>query len=230
MAASARTLAATSPQRALLVVTAVLGTLLATAVVASWRPHLDRIASPQAVPTRQGHIDTVLAAAAGVPLTCTTTWPTMQPADAAAGRRARCPWLEAWPLLPNDNTTSGVVASFTTFAGRWSHSQSIVLASIYTLLEQTVPPDAIYVVVPSESRGKPGGDAAAELFPPAAAAFLSTIPRVRVLWTWDFGPASKFLTVLLSRQLAPETLLFVCDDDRRLPPTVIETLRDWART
>lgn len=45
----------------------------------------------------------------------------------------------------------------------------------------------------------------------------------------DYGPATKFLAALHSPEVPKDTLLYVCDDDRRIPTRLLEALARWAR-
>lgn len=193
-----------------------------------------------------------LFAAAGVGW-CATTWPGLERADSPAD--AHCPWLSGWPAVPDD-ARSGIDVSLTTFAGRWAASPELLLGALWSLLNQTAPPDAIWVHIPVASRA--GGVTAGGVptghtpFPPSAAALLSSIPRVRVVWTRvDYGPATKFLPYLAHPEVAargaavraavaagggntaplptPLPVVFVCDDDRRYPADLLATLAGWAR-
>lgn len=188
-----------------------------------------------------------LMRAAGVPTDCATTWPGLLKAESPA--EAHCPWLGPWPVGATlDQPKRGISASLTTYVARWQKNPLLLISALWTLLNQTLTPDAIYLALPKLSRGVNGGKMP---FDPKWIALIESFPRVHILHTvgssslgmlkppfsttpslslqTDYGPASKFLTALISPEVPNDTLLYVCDDDRRIPTRLIEALARWAR-
>lgn len=172
---------------------------------------------------RQSLLPTNLLSDAGLGV-CNTTWPGLLPATAMT---AYCPWADPWPsqFTATQQLRSGVSASLTTYVARWKASPLLLISAVWSLLNQTLPPDVIYIAMPTSSRGVSG---AKEPFPPAAIALLSALPRVHLLRSPDYGPASKFIAPLSSSVVPRDTRIFVCDDDRRYPPKLLQELMRWA--
>lgn len=150
---------------------------------------------------------------------CRSTWPGLVPATPADV--ANCPWFGPWPaqITTEGRRRTGVSASLTTYDSRWRATPLLLLGAVWSLLNQTLPPDKIYVAVPLTSRSPSGAKVA---FDPAALALLSAIPRVQLLRTPDYGPATKYLAALTSPDVPVDTRLFVCD------PVVLAELMSWA--
>lgn len=120
-----------------------------------------------------------LMRAAGISTACTTTWPGLLKAESPG--EANCPWLGPWPAAATAaQPYRRVSASLTTYAARWQKNPLLLIAAIWSLLNQTLTPDVVYIALPKSSRGVNGGKVP---FDPKGAALIEAFPRVRILWT-----------------------------------------------
>lgn len=106
-----------------------------------------------------------------------------------------------------------VIVSLSTLPDRIAN----VRPTLECLLNQTRPPDEIFVAIPEFSLRQRRGYEIPE--------FLAHTPRVQILRVEkDWGPATKFIPVIQMELAAGrmETCIIVVDDDRIYPPDAVE--------
>eukprot|EP00038_Savillea_parva_P007645 m.171598 g.171598 ORF g.171598 m.171598 type:complete len:838 (-) comp13395_c0_seq1:46-2559(-) len=121
----------------------------------------------------------------------------------------RYPALTAWQKR---RTRPRIVVSLTTLPTRIAG----VVATVKSLLAQSVVPDALYINIPTESaRFKD----ASYTIPPS----LSTLKGVTIRRTHDHGPATKLIPTL-EVEKDPSTVIVTADDDMLYKPSMIHEL------
>lgn len=105
-----------------------------------------------------------------------------------------------------------IVVSLTTLPARIER----VVETISSLLKQTVPPDAIYLNVPTESKRFKG---VTYVIPSE----LAKLDKLTIQRTVDYGPATKLIATL-DRETDPDTLIITVDDDMVYAPSMVATL------
>ena len=113
--------------------------------------------------------------------------------------------------------TSGLVVTLTTLPGRIEK----ILPALNSLLDQTVPPDRIFLALPAFSRREQKAYAVPE--------GLGNHPTVTLLPVdRDWGPATKVIPVLRHYESAPDTMILAVDDDNVYPKTFLSTFLRYA--
>lgn len=114
------------------------------------------------------------------------------------------------------NMTVRVVASYTTLPGR----EDVLKTSITSLLNQTRPPDEIYLTIAEKAERL-------DLEYPEPSDFIKQHCRI-IRIPKDHGPATKIYGAL-QEEKNRKTLIFSCDDDTIYPPTILEKLLEKAQ-
>jgi hypothetical protein len=120
-------------------------------------------------------------------------------------------------LTPRRTGGSGIVVSLTTLPSRIGK----IFPAVNSLLDQTSPPEMIFISVPSFSIREQR-----EYTVPAG---LLNHPAVSILSSGrDWGPATKLMPAVRMFESSPETLILAVDDDNVYPRTFLETFNRFA--
>lgn len=111
-----------------------------------------------------------------------------------------------------------IVVSLTSIPPRYPR----LVETLQSLLNQSIPPDAIYLNV-ATSYAREFGDELDEL-PPR----IAKLRKVTVNYCEDFGPATKIIPTL-DLETDPETVIITADDDVAYHPEMIKSLVDAYR-